>query len=83
MKLYATWVTTEENKQRDAQARRDRDETERRRARGETIGIADILREFNEIVSAKAMPAGDPARRVELQDQKVRIMKAIAKGKRR
>jgi len=80
--LYATWVTTEENKKREAAERRDREETERRRARGETFGIHEVLRDFNELVTAKAMPASDPTRRAELQDQKVRIMKAIEKARR-
>ena len=80
--LYATWVTTEENKKRDAEARRERAETERRRARGETFGIAEVRREFNRIVSEKAMPAPAAARRAELQGQKVRIMRAIEKARR-
>jgi hypothetical protein len=83
--LYSIWVTEENNKKRDAAARRDREETERRRARGETIGIHDVLREFNEIVSAKKMPAAadpEPNRRVELQEQKARIMRAIEKARR-
>jgi hypothetical protein len=79
LELYATWVTTEENKRRDASERAEREETERRRARGETFGIAEVGHEFNRIVSEKAIPAPIPIsmRRAELQGQKVRIMKAI------
>jgi hypothetical protein len=80
-RLYATWVCEQNKAKRVAAERRDREETARRRARGETIGIADVLREFNAIVSAKAMPASDPTRRAELQDQKVRIMTAIEKAR--
>ena len=83
-RLYATWVCEQNKAKRVAAERRDREETERRRARGEMIGLADVLREFNAIVGSKRIPESDPGRgrRAELQDQKVRIQSAIEKARR-
>jgi hypothetical protein len=80
--LYSTWVKAEQDRKRAAKARVDHEETERRRARGEMIGLADVLREFNAIVGSKRIPESAPGRRAELQDQKVRIQAAIEKARR-
>jgi hypothetical protein len=80
--LYETWLAAEHDKKRVAAEREEREETERRRARGETFGIAEVRREFNRIVSATSMPAPEPTRRVELYQQRARIMKAIEKARR-
>jgi hypothetical protein len=80
--LYETWIAAEHEKKRVAAEREEREETERRRDRGETFGIAEVRREFNRIVSATSMPAPEPTRRVELYQQRARIMKAIEKARR-
>lgn len=77
IELYSTWVRDQREKKREAEARAEREETERRRARGETCGI-EILHDFAKQLSVeKAMPTADPNRRDILQEQKVRIARAI------
>jgi hypothetical protein len=62
--LIDTWKRNERRRVEDEKKRADDEETARRRARGETFGWAQIVKQYKHIFDKMAMPEPEPTRRV-------------------
>jgi hypothetical protein len=81
--LYADWLAERHAKEVDVRKQAEHEETERRRAGGETFGLADVLKQFNELLTTRSIPDVDPKRRGKLKAQAARMAAKPLQPKRR